>query len=143
MLILSPYILAALAAWVMAQGSKYLIQAVHTGKVSDWRQLYISGGMPSAHSATILAVTTVIGLNDGFGSSVFGLAILVSFIVMYDAVMVRRSSGIQGETLKALLVEVKSRLATPRVARGHEPLEVLVGALLGVLVGYIVFLATN
>lgn len=140
---MSPYILAAVLAWVMAQGSKYVAHALRTGKISDWNQLYISGGMPSAHSATILAVTTVIGFRDGVESSIFGLAILVSFIVMYDAVMVRRSSGMQGETLRALLVEVKSRLTTPRVAKGHEPLEVLVGALLGGLVGYIVFLATN
>lgn len=139
---MSPYLLAALVAWAVAQGSKYVTSVVRSGSFADWRQLYISGGMPSAHSAIIVAVTTVIGLIDGVESGLFALAVLVSVIVMYDAVMVRRSSGLQGETLKALITEVKSMLKPPHVARGHEPLEVVAGALLGGGVGYIVFLAT-
>lgn len=139
---MSPYLLAILAAWFAAQGSKYLASVVRTGNLADWRQVYISGGMPSAHSATMVAITTVIGLRDGFASGLFGLAVMISIIVMYDAMMVRRSSGAQGEVLKALVSEVKSHLTAPKVVHGHEPMEVLVGALLGGVVGYIVFLAT-
>lgn len=140
---MSIYLLAAFAAWVVSQGAKYLLQAARSRSFANWQQLYISGGMPSAHSATMVAVTTVIGLSSGVDSGLFGFAVLVSCIVMYDAVMVRRSSGLQGETIKALLTEVKSELAVPKVAKGHEPLEVLIGALLGALTGTIVFLATN
>ena len=139
---MSVYILAALAAWIASQGAKYVFQVARTHSFADWRQLYISGGMPSAHSATMVAVTTVIGLNDGVETGLFGLAALMTGIVMYDAVMVRRSSGLQGEALRELITEVKSVLKVTRVAKGHEPLEVLVGAVLGGLVGYIVFLAT-
>ena len=139
---MSVYLLAALAAWFVAQGGKYIVRAMRTRSAADWRQLYLSGGMPSAHSAAIVAVTTVIGYKDGVESGLFGLAVLMSLIVMYDAVMVRRSSGRQGEALVALMTEVKSALRVPGVAKGHEPLEVVVGALLGAMVGYIVFLAT-
>lgn len=139
---MSPYLLAILGAWFAAQGAKYVSSIVRTRKVTDWRQLYISGGMPSAHSATVIAVTTVIGLKDGFESGLFGLAVMVSVIVMYDAMMVRRSSGAQGEALTALITEVKSVLVAPKIVRGHQPLEVVAGALVGVAVGYIVFLAT-
>ncbi|QHN42465.1 divergent PAP2 family protein [Candidatus Mycosynbacter amalyticus] len=139
---MSPYLLAILLAWLAAQGAKYVTSIVRTGKLTDWRQLYISGGMPSAHSATMIAITTVIGLRDGFNSGLFGLAVMVSVIVMYDAMMVRRSSGAQGEALKALITELKSVIAAPKVVRGHQPTEVLIGALVGVAVGYIVFLAT-
>lgn len=139
---MSAYLLAALAAWIVAQGGKYILDALRQGSLADWRQLYISGGMPSAHSATVVAVATVIGFKDGFGSGLFGLAVIIAGIVMYDAVMVRRSSGAQGEVLKGLLAEVKSKLVAPKVAKGHEPLEVIAGALLGVIIGYIVFLAT-
>lgn len=139
---MSPYLLAILAAWLVAQGAKYVASIVRTGKLVDWRQFYISGGMPSAHSATMISITTVIGLRDGFESGLFGLAVMVSVIVMYDAMMVRRSSGAQGETLKALITEVKSALTAPKVAHGHQPMEVFVGALVGAAVGYIVFLAT-
>lgn len=139
---MSPYLLAILVAWLAAQGAKYVASVVRTGKLTDWRQFYISGGMPSAHSATMISITTVIGLRDGFTSGLFGLAVMVSVIVMYDAMMVRRSSGAQGEALKALITEVKSGLRAPKVVHGHQPREVLVGALVGAAVGYIVFLAT-
>lgn len=140
---MSPYLLSVAFAWLVAQGSKYITSVIRTGKLTDWRQLYISGGMPSAHSATMVAITTVIGLKDGITSGLFGLAVMISIIVMYDAMMVRRSSGAQGEILRSLIAEVKSTLAPPKVVRGHEPLEVMAGALVGMTVGYIVFLATT
>lgn len=139
---MSAYLLAALVAWIVAQGAKYIASVVRSGNLTDWRQLYISGGMPSAHSATVMAVVVVIGLRDGFDGGLFALSALFAGIVMYDAVMVRRSSGVQGELLNKLLLEVKSSMGSAKVAKGHEPLEVLVGALLGLAVGYIVFLAT-
>ena len=98
--------------------------------------------MPSSHSATVIALLVVIGLRDGLDSGLFGLAALFAAIVMYDAMMVRRSSGEQGEAIQALIRESSSKVPLPRAARGHTPLEVAVGAVLGVCMGYIVFLAT-
>lgn len=86
---------------------------------------------------------TLIGFTDGTHSSVFGLAALIAGIVMYDSVMVRRSSGEQGAAIQALIKEQKSSVLLPRSAKGHTPLEVLVGAILGALVGTIVFFATK
>ena len=99
--------------------------------------------MPSAHSATVVALLTVTGARDGLNSGVFGLAALFAAVVMYDAVMVRRSSGEQGVAIKALIKEQKSNVPFPRVAKGHTPSEVLVGALLGLLIGLVVFFATR
>lgn len=140
---MSIYLCAALAAWVVAQGSKYIVAVAREGVSSSWRQLYISGGMPSSHSAIMVAVTTVVGLVDGVGGAIFGLAVVLSFVVMYDAMMVRRSSGKQGEAIHKLLQEVDSQVNPPKVARGHEPLEVCVGACLGVCVGLVVFFITR
>ncbi len=139
---MSPYLLAALMGWLASQGAKYVINAAQKGSMSDLRQLYISGGMPSAHSATVVAVAMTIGLRDGFSSGLFGLAALFAGIVMYDAVMVRRSSGAQGVVLKKLLRETKSAIRAPSVAKGHEPHEVLAGVAIGLVVGYVVFLVT-
>jgi acid phosphatase family membrane protein YuiD len=138
---ISPYILAIILGWVVAQGLKYLIIAVKDRSLKGFRQLYLSGNMPSSHSATVAALLTVIALIDGVQSGLFGLATLFAAIVMYDAMMVRRSSGEQGEAIQALIREQKSKIRIPRAARGHTPLEVLVGAILGVAMGYIVFLA--
>jgi len=142
-MILSPYLLAILAAWIIAQGAKYLIAVIKSRSLRHFRHLYISGNMPSAHSASVLALTTMIALRDGTDSGLFGLAALFAAIVMYDAVMVRRSSGEQGMAIQALIKEQKSKVAIPRAAKGHTPVEVIVGALLGTLIGVVVFLATR
>jgi len=139
----SPYILAIFLAWIMGQGTKYIILVVKHRSFNHFRQLYISGNMPSAHTATVVSVATLIGLNEGVSSSLFGLAVLVAGIVMYDAVMVRRSSGEQGAALQELIREQHSKVALPRAAKGHTPIEVLVGAGLGLVIGLVVFLATK
>lgn len=142
--IISPYIIAIAAAWVAAQGTKYVINLIKTRSFSQLRQLlFVSGGMPSSHSSIVVAVTVLIGLHDGMQSGLFGLAVLLATIVMYDAVKVRRSSGEQGLALRALLREQGSEIALPRAAQGHTPVEVLVGATLGVAIGIVVFLATR
>lgn len=131
----SPYIIAAGLGWIIAQSSKYLIASIKQGKIASFRQLYLSGNMPSAHSATAVALLTVIAYRDGVGSGLFALALVFTSIVVYDAVMVRRSSGEQGVALRKLLKETKSKVSQPRVAMGHTPLEVFVGGVIGVIVG--------
>lgn len=140
--IFSPYIIAGLAGWVASQLSKYLVASFKNGKLASYRQLYLSGHMPSAHSATVIAVLVVIGLKDGIQSGLFGLAVVFASVVLYDAMMVRRSSGEQGVALTALMKETKSSVPLPRVAMGHTPLEVAVGSLLGFVVGIAVYFVT-
>jgi acid phosphatase family membrane protein YuiD len=139
---LSPYILAVIAGWAIAQGAKYVLKVIQTGDVSQFRQLYLSGNMPSAHATSVVALLVVIGMTNGLGSGLFALALLFAAIVMYDAVMVRRSSGEQGKAIQLLIKESKSTIQIPRAAKGHTPIEVLVGALLGTVIGVVVVLAT-
>jgi len=94
--------------------------------------------MPSAHSASVVALLTIIGLKDDISSPVFAVSLLFAAVVMYDAVMVRRSSGEQGEAVTRLIKESKSSIKLPRVAKGHTPLEVLAGAVVGLLVAFLV-----
>ncbi len=143
MLALSPYLLAAACAWLVAQGLKYFFVSLRDHSFRNLRQLYLSGNMPSAHSATAIALLVVIGARDGVDTAIFGLAALFSAVVMYDSVMVRRSSGEQGQAILAMLLERKSTIMIPRTAKGHTPLEVIVGAFVGAFVGYVVFLATS
>jgi acid phosphatase family membrane protein YuiD len=136
----SPYIIAGAAGWIVSQFAKYVVASFKAGRPASARQLYLSGHMPSAHSATVIAVLTVIGLIDGVESGLFGLALVFACVVLYDAMMVRRSSGEQGIALTALMKEQKSKVPLPRVALGHTPLEVTVGTLIGFLVGVVVYL---
>jgi acid phosphatase family membrane protein YuiD len=140
--LLSPYLLTVLIAWIVAQGAKYLLVALKQGRFDHIRQLYLSGNMPSAHSTTVVALATIIGLKEGVDSGLFAVVALLAGIVMYDAVMVRRSSGEQGAAIQQLIKEQKSSVPLPRAAKGHTPFEVLVGAALGGVIGVVVFLAT-
>lgn len=135
LLSLSPYLVAAGIAWLLAQTIKFLLAAGMKDRKA-WRMLYQSGRMPSAHTATTVALTTTVAIYDGISSGVFALAALLTAIVIYDAVMVRRSSGEQGLALQKLLsASPFSKDPLPYLAYGHRPLEVAVGALLGVTVG--------
>ena len=140
---LSVYLVAIAAAWIVAQGAKYIVRAVREKSLRHVRQLYLSGSMPSAHSASVVALLVVVAAFDGINSAVFAVAALLAAIVMYDAVMVRRSSGEQGVALKELLLEQKSKVVAPRVAKGHTPLEVAIGALVGLIVALVVITVAN
>ena len=143
MLAFSPYLIAIALSWVVAQGAKYIIVAIKHRNFDHFRQLYLSGNMPSAHSATVVSVSLVTGLYNGFGSALFGLSALLAGIVMYDAVMVRRSVGEQGQAIQAIINKGGFEVKIPRSAKGHTPIEVLVGAFVGVVVGVVVFIATR
>ncbi len=139
---ISPYLITILLAWVLAHIVKFVISYIKKERRTFRAYLFISGGMPSAHSAAVTAMVTIIGLKDGIDSGLFGLAILFSMIVMYDAMKVRRSSGEQGAVILKLIKESNMKIKLPRVARGHTPTEVALGALLGMIIGLVVFLST-
>ncbi len=139
----SSYLITVFVAWFGAHIVKYLISYSKDKTHKFGSDLFTSGGMPSSHSATAMALTTLIGLKDGIDSGLFGLATLFTLIVMYDATKVRRSTGEQGLAIQQLIKEQHSAVKLPRAAQGHTPLEVAIGACLGVLIGAVVFLSTR
>ena len=143
MQLVSPYIIVIVVAWLLAHIIKYTVATAWGQHLDLTHQLFISGGMPSSHAATSVAVWMVILLKDGISSGLFGLATLVVLVITYDAVKVRRSSGEQGIAIQQLIKETKSSITLPRAAKGHTPIEVLVGSILGACIGLVVFLATR
>jgi len=132
------YLIAPLVSWLVAQGLKYFINSHGSGQ-DRWRYLYRSGSMPSAHTATLVALSTVIGIYNGVGSGLFAVASVFTLVAAYDALMVRRSGGEQGLALRKLLEQSPfSKDPLPHHALGHKPLEVVAGAVVGLGVGIIV-----
>lgn len=139
-----PFLLTPLIAWTIAHSIKYVLAVMKTGDIRELSQFYKSGSMPSAHSATTVSLATIIGLSEGANSAIFALATLFAVVVMYDAMVARRSIGEQGVAICELIKKTgQKEVQMPRAAKGHTPLEVLVGAALGVLVSIVVFFATN
>lgn len=133
----SIYTLAPLLGWFSAHLVKFLIALIASGgKDRDLGVFVRAGGMPSSHTAVMFATTVVIGARQGVGSAIFGLAVAVTAIIIYDALNVRRSVGEQGDVLRKVVAHTKvdDRFM---VAYGHTLPEVIGGALVGLAVAYI------
>jgi len=120
--------------WFVVQTIKVIVEIAKNKKI-DIKRWWGSGGMPSSHSAFVCSLATAIGLTDGFGSAVFAMSIAFAFVVMYDASGVRRAAGKQAKILNQLIesegknINVQEKLIE---LLGHTPLEVYVGAVIGI-----------
>lgn len=131
---------AAAAGWIVAQVLKTLIHLFFTKKFVAER-LVGSGGMPSSHSATVCALATASNIVYGTSSSEFAISLILAIIVMYDAMGVRRETGIQAKLLNDMIQVFADmghrKLSTNEKLKefvGHTPLQVLVGAILGIAI---------
>lgn len=135
----NPVLMSAIAGWFVAQVLKTLIHLFLTKKFVAER-LVGSGGMPSSHSATVCGLATSIAIQYGAGSVAFAIASILAVIVMHDAMGVRRETGIQARVLNEMMKlfeDMGSDMTTKDKLKefvGHTPLQVLIGALLGICI---------
>jgi acid phosphatase family membrane protein YuiD len=134
------FLLAPIVAWTIAQVAKVVLYSVRERRL-NLRVLALTGGMPSSHSAIVMGLTTAIGKYSGPTSPQFAIALIFSFVVMYDAAGLRRAAGRQAAILNRLVEDLVHMRGVQeqklRELLGHTPVEVLVGAVLGVAVGLI------
>ncbi len=138
------YFVIPLSAWVVAQIVKIFIVGF-TEKLWDWRYIYRSGGMPSAHTTVIVSLCTVLAYRLGTESPEFGIACILAAIVMYDAMNVRHAVGEHSKALRKIVPAVfKDKPAQMIIhqSNGHTLNEVTVGVLIGVVVPILVFAVT-
>ncbi len=138
----NPILDCAILAWFIAQLIKTLADLVLL-KTFSLRRMVSSGGMPSSHSAFTVAGATAIGRLYGVDGPAFALAAIFAIVVMYDACNVRRSAGDTARLVNLLLASVEKVTREEfserlREVMGHTPLQVLVGALLGLALGMLV-----
>lgn len=134
--------LSAVLGWLVAQVLKTIIHMI-VNKQFVAERMVGGGGMPSSHSATVCALATAAGMKYGGGSFEFAISIMLAIIVMYDAMGVRRETGIQGRVLNEMLEvfmnmgkEISAEAKLKELV-GHTPLQVLMGAILGVVIAVI------
>ena len=135
------YIIVPFFVWFGIQLFKFIYDLVKSKKF-NFKRLMQAGGMPSSHSGVVISLTTMIGKNVGINSPLFAVALIFSFIVMYDAAGVRRAAGKQAKLLNKIVetpgltsLQVSERLVE---VLGHTPVQVIVGAAIGVIVGLLV-----
>ncbi|MCL2056861.1 MAG: divergent PAP2 family protein [Oscillospiraceae bacterium] len=159
-MVTSNYVInCTVSAWILAQVLKTVFTYIGSGKL-QWERMVGAGGMPSAHSAGVVALTISVARRVGYTSPEFGIALAFAVIVMYDAMGVRRAAGEQAKVLNKMIFEFSNTPFLDRVIKknndapetqepedasqsrekelkeylGHTPFEVLCGALLGILV---------
>ncbi|KAJ0631335.1 hypothetical protein HanPI659440_Chr17g0668811 [Helianthus annuus] len=140
-------LLSALLAFAIAQSIK-VFTTWYKEKRWDLKQLLGSGGMPSSHSATVVALAVAVGFQDGVGGTTFAIALVLACVVMYDATGVRLQAGRQAELLNQIVYELPPEhpLAESRPLRellGHTPPQVAAGGLLGFVMAGLIHLFSH
>lgn len=140
MFITNKYIYVPMILWILIQTYKVTYELYKTKKF-NFRRILGAGGMPSSHSAVVVSIATLIGKSYGVDSAIFALSLIVALVVMYDACGVRRAAGKQAKVLNEIVntpglssVQVQEKL---QEALGHTPIQVFVGALIGLVAGIV------
>lgn len=137
-LVTNKYLYVPLLLWFCIQVFKVICDLVKTKKF-NFKRIMGAGGMPSSHTAVVTSLAMLVGKSEGFDSAMFAVALVFAMVVMYDAAGVRRAAGKQAHLLNKIIetpgltgVEVQERLVE---VLGHTPLQVIVGATIGIVVG--------
>ena len=139
-IVTNKYLYTPLLVWFCIQTFKVIWDLVTTKKF-NFKRILGAGGMPSSHSAVVVCLAVMIGKQYGFNSSIFALAFIFAIVVMYDAAGIRRAAGKQAALLNKIvntpglsIPQVQERLVE---VLGHTPVQVFVGAIIGLIVGII------
>ena len=137
-------LICASISWLVSQVLKFFINFIVE---REWKleRLFGDGGMPSGHSATVTSLALMCGFSSsaGFSSPIFAVAAILAIIVMHDALGVRREAGkhavsiIQiADLFNQYFAEKDETIKTDKFKTlvGHTPLQVICGALVGVIV---------
>jgi acid phosphatase family membrane protein YuiD len=131
-----------MAAWGLAQIIKVPLDYAFTREL-NWHLLLSAGGMPSSHAALVAGLAWTIGLENGFGSSVFAVAAVFAMIVIYDATGVRRAAGEHARVINRMIEDLATghplKEEELKELLGHTPRQVLAGTLFGIIVGSLVW----
>ncbi len=136
----NPCLVSVAIAWFLAQVIKIFTGYYQDNTFNLAKFMSGTGGMPSSHSATVVALTTSAVMKYGVGGYEAAASLLLAIIVMSDAMGVRYETGKQAKVINKLVEELFAGTAENPQANlkeliGHTPLQVYVGALLGLVVG--------
>ena len=129
-----------LSAAFLAQVLKFVLHLIIKRKV-DFKLFTTTGGMPSSHSAGVVGIAASVGIISGYSSVSFAIAMGYAFVVMYDAAGLRRAAGRTAACLNRILDdfykhEIQAVGGKLKELLGHTPIEVIAGAIFGVLYAY-------
>lgn len=128
-------------AVLIAQAAKFFIKSNH--QQFSYKNIFAYSGMPSAHSAMMVSLATIVGLEEGLASPLFAITFIIAIIIIRDALGLRRYLGEHGKILNILVKDLKDDelldKSYPHLLEriGHTPNQVIVGSIIGFLVSLI------
>lgn len=131
---------SGILAAFFAQVIKFFIFTIKNKHI-NFKIFTTTGGMPSAHSAGVMGLSTIVGIIEGYSSIVFAMSLGFSLITMYDAAGVRRAAGKTAACLNRMMDDfynhdVQAIGGKLKELLGHTPFEVIMGALFGIAFAY-------
>ena len=123
-----------------AQVVKFFVFTLRNKKI-NFKIFTTTGGMPSSHSAGVMALTKSVGIIGGYNYLFFAVDLGYALIVMYDAAGLRRAAGKTAACLNKMMEDfykhdLQSAGGKLKELLGHTPLEVFFGAVFGILFAY-------
>ncbi len=140
-------ILVFVIGWFLAQGAKLItgfVQKKIKKEKFTWSDFsyytFKSGGMPSGHTASFIALSTEMLLLYGLNNPATILSFCTAAIFIYDAVNVRYAVGEHGKLLNEIAESDNNPHTKPqKIVEGHTIPQVIVGAILGIAVAVAIF----
>ena len=135
-------LMTGVTGWVVAQVLKTILD-IGLNHSFNPERLIGSGGMPSSHSSPVCSLATAATPRYGVGSFEFSISFILAMVVMYDAIGVRQETGKQARVLNRLLFDDFLKLDGVVLQEklkeyvGHTPIQVAAGAILGILIAFI------
>ncbi len=128
--------LSVFVTWGLANVLKPVITLFREKRIG-WDTIFTSGGMPSGHTSLVASSAVALYLETGL-SPYFLTALVLAFIVIYDALQVRTVIGRQARILNRLLAE---RGEGERLEEnvGHTLAEVAVSLALSFMIPILVY----
>lgn len=142
-LVANPVFLACVFSWFSAQFIKTIIslclRKIHSLKELFENLIWKTGGFPSSHTALVTSLCTAIAFRNGMDSDIFMLSACLMMITIRDALGVRRANGIHAKKINEIGTELNEKEVIKykpiKEVLGHNPMEVVVGAILGFFIG--------
>lgn len=132
------FIIIPVLSVIVAQIIKTIIETIEYKRFDVMRLFNGSGGMPSSHSTLVVSLVTTIGLNYGIKSIYFAISLILSLVVLYDAMGIRYETGKQAEAINKISKQMKFKdYKYLKEKIGHKPIEVLGGIITGIVMALI------
>ena len=127
---------STLSAWLISQIAKIVIGLIKKKRRNFWTILFGSGGMPSAHPASVISLTTALIITEGPTSPLPIITGIFALIIMTDATAVRFESERHARFLNRMVEEEREPAPDDgklfKTNLGHTMAQVAVGFAIGV-----------